>query len=135
MLERAATFAPEWKHILEAVESEAASATPAPREWRREGRVSIRGEGSGETAFALGKRKTSTARVWVSPVDKGNHLGRMIVNGREHVDYFPQTCAATAVTPLLLTGMSGKYNVNVRVQGGGLSGALWEKRGLVSHLM
>lgn len=67
---------------------------------------------------ATGRRKTSIARVSMSP---GN--GQIIVNEKSLASYFPrETLQMMIRQPLELTGMSGKYNITAKVVGGGLSG-------------
>ncbi|HKJ47306.1 MAG TPA: 30S ribosomal protein S9 [Balneolales bacterium] len=66
----------------------------------------------------IGRRKTSTARVYIKP---GN--GEIIVNKKKLEDYFPLKNHQIAATlPLALTEMTGKYDIIVTVSGGGLSG-------------
>ncbi len=65
--------------------------------------------------YATGKRKTSIARVYVTPGS-----GRISVNGREFEDYFPVLALrAIAVQPLALTGKRQAVDVEVNVSGGG----------------
>jgi small subunit ribosomal protein S9 len=65
--------------------------------------------------YATGKRKTSIARVYVTPGS-----GRISVNGREFDDYFPVLALrAIAVQPLTLTGKRQAVDVDVNVTGGG----------------
>jgi small subunit ribosomal protein S9 len=67
--------------------------------------------------YATGKRKTSIARVHVTPGS-----GRILVNGREFEEYFPVLAMrATAVQPLILTGKRQSVDVDVNVSGGGPS--------------
>ena len=67
--------------------------------------------------YATGKRKTSIARVHVTPGS-----GRILVNGREFEEYFPVLAMrATAVQPLILTGKRKSVDVDVNVSGGGPS--------------
>ncbi len=65
--------------------------------------------------YATGKRKTSIARVFVTPGS-----GRILVNGREFEEYFPVLALrAAAVQPLVLTGKRQSVDVDVNVKGGG----------------
>jgi len=65
--------------------------------------------------YATGKRKTSIARVFVTPGS-----GRIFVNGREFEEYFPVLALrAAAVQPLVLTGKRQSVDVDVNVSGGG----------------
>jgi small subunit ribosomal protein S9 len=68
--------------------------------------------------YATGRRKTSIAKVWLT---LGS--GKVVINGRELKDYFPQPVLQILATrPLALTGSDSRFNVNVIVEGGGLSG-------------
>jgi len=65
--------------------------------------------------YATGKRKTSIARVYVTPGS-----GRINVNGRDFEEYFPVLALrAIAVQPLALTGKRQAVDVEVNVTGGG----------------
>ena len=67
---------------------------------------------------ATGRRKTSIARVNVSP---GN--GQITVNEEPVDSYFPrETLRMMIRQPLELTGMIGKLDVFAKVEGGGLTG-------------
>jgi small subunit ribosomal protein S9 len=64
---------------------------------------------------ATGKRKTSVARIFLTPGS-----GRIVVNGREFEEYFPVLALrAIAVQPLVLTGKRQSVDVEVNVRGGG----------------
>ncbi|UCD85588.1 MAG: 30S ribosomal protein S9 [Deltaproteobacteria bacterium] len=68
--------------------------------------------------YATGKRKTSIARVWLTPGD-----GKIIVNRRNMEEYFSRaTSRMIVLQPLKLTNTEGQYDILVNVQGGGLSG-------------
>lgn len=68
--------------------------------------------------YGTGKRKTSTARVYISPGS-----GEIIVNRRPLADYFPSEVQRTLIRyPLTLTDNVGKFDVRATVDGGGLSG-------------
>ncbi|HJW74589.1 MAG TPA: 30S ribosomal protein S9 [Thermoleophilia bacterium] len=70
------------------------------------------------TYAATGKRKTSVARVIISP-----GAGRMLVNGKELEAYFGRKVLQTvAVMPFETTRTSGKFDVKVNVYGGGPAG-------------
>lgn len=74
---------------------------------------------SGRTSFtAVGRRKTSVARVLLQP---GN--GNIIVNGAPVETHFPRATHQSFITlPLRLTNRLGSYNVLAKVTGGGISG-------------
>jgi small subunit ribosomal protein S9 len=77
------------------------------------------------TIQATGKRKSSIARVIVR---RGE--GRFEVNRRPLDEYFPREYLRTlARQPLLTAGYEGDVDVQVRVQGGGISG----QAGAVRH--
>lgn len=67
---------------------------------------------------ATGRRKSSVARVNLTP---GN--GTIKVNKRGFEDYFPrETDRITILEPLKVTNTMGKFDINVRVTGGGSTG-------------
>jgi small subunit ribosomal protein S9 len=67
---------------------------------------------------AVGRRKTSVARVYLRP-----GKGRWRVNGRTFEDYFPRAVLRqSAARPLVLTQTDGQFDVQVNVNGGGLRG-------------
>ena len=71
-----------------------------------------------EPVLSLGRRKTSVARITLT---EGN--GAIIVNGRESGDYFPITMQQFKLQqPFKLTDTVGKYDITVRVDGGGITG-------------
>lgn len=67
---------------------------------------------------ALGRRKTSTARVYLRPGS-----GEITVNKRTLEDYFPTEVRQRALTaPLDVTDLRGTFDVVVNTNGGGLTG-------------
>ena len=67
---------------------------------------------------SVGRRKTSTARVTLRPGS-----GEWKVNGRTLADYFPrETHRIRIEEPLRAAGVSGQFDILVRVNGGGLTG-------------
>jgi small subunit ribosomal protein S9 len=79
-----------------------------------------RGAGDGQRAAytAVGRRKTSVARVLLQP---GN--GAIIINGRPYQERFPRgTHQALITLPLRLTNRLGTVNLLAKVEGGGDSG-------------
>lgn len=67
---------------------------------------------------SLGRRKSSVARVIIS-----NGKGLYTINNRDIDDYFGRGILKMVVKqPLELLGIEGKYDINVNVNGGGLSG-------------
>jgi len=79
-----------------------------------------------ETIYrGTGRRKTSTARVIIQA-----GTGRVTVNGRDIENYFPvEIIRQEALRPLAETQTSGRVDVRVTVQGGGVSG----QAGAVRH--
>ncbi len=68
--------------------------------------------------YATGRRKTSIAKVTISP---GN--GQIIVNNKPVDVYFPrETLRMVIRQPIEIAGITGKYNIKATVKGGGLSG-------------
>ncbi|HEX8451992.1 MAG TPA: 30S ribosomal protein S9 [Longimicrobium sp.] len=71
-----------------------------------------------EQFHAIGRRKTSVARVYLRP---GN--GAWEINGRTIEDYLPRhVLRQSAQRPLVATENEGKFDVKVNVNGGGLRG-------------
>ncbi len=76
---------------------------------------------------ATGSRKTAGARIYVKP---GN--GAWLVNGRPLADYFRrENLVDICEEPLKAVDAVGKFDVKVRVRGGGLSG----QAGAVRHAL
>lgn len=66
----------------------------------------------------IGRRKTSVARVYMQ-----EGTGEIYINGRELKDYFTTGVLQYKVEqPFVITGTKGKYNVDVKVLGGGITG-------------
>ena len=73
---------------------------------------------SQETTYATGRRKTSTARVYLSE-GKGN----ILVNDIPLEEYFGREVAKIFVMqPLVLLDISSKFDIMVKVSGGGSFG-------------
>ena len=73
---------------------------------------------SQETTYATGRRKTSTARVYLSE-GKGN----ILVNDIPLEEYFGREVAKILVMqPLILLDISSKFDIMVKVSGGGSFG-------------
>ena len=69
--------------------------------------------------YGTGRRKSSVARVHLIP----NGSGVITVNGRDIDDYFGlETLKVIVRQPLELLGLTEKFDIVVRVQGGGVSG-------------
>ena len=68
--------------------------------------------------YGTGRRKSSVARVWLSPGD-----GKMVVNRRPLQEYFSRSTHQTlAAQPLKTIGVEGKFDLRANVTGGGLTG-------------
>lgn len=67
---------------------------------------------------AIGRRKTSTARVYLKP-----GKGEIVINNRPMAEFFPLLSHQNIVTqPLRVSETEGKFDVLVNVKGGGFSG-------------
>jgi small subunit ribosomal protein S9 len=68
--------------------------------------------------YATGRRKESTARVFLRPGS-----GTITVNQREFVNYFPsEALRVQVIQPLHLTETADKFDVLCTVDGGGITG-------------
>jgi small subunit ribosomal protein S9 len=73
---------------------------------------------STDVYYGTGRRKSSTARVYLRP---GN--GNITVNARSLDTFFGRKTARMIVRqPLELTELEGKFDITVRVSGGGTTG-------------
>jgi small subunit ribosomal protein S9 len=76
-------------------------------------------------AYATGKRKNAIARVWIKPGS-----GKILVNGRELKVYFARPVLQMIVNqPFAVADRNNQFDVEVLVNGGGLSG----QAGAVKH--
>ena len=67
---------------------------------------------------AVGRRKTSVARILLRA-----GKGEWTINGRPMAEYFPRKTHQMRVEePLQLTELDGRFDVQIRVRGGGLTG-------------
>jgi small subunit ribosomal protein S9 len=83
-------------------------------------------ENRGPYYYGTGRRKTAVARVRLYP----NGDGQITVNGREADVYFPrETLMQTVRSPLRLLELVSRFNISVKVVGGGVSG----QAGAVRH--
>ena len=68
--------------------------------------------------YGTGRRKSSTARVFMKA-----GKGTITINKRDIVEYFPRETAVMVVRqPLILVEMAEKFDFNITVAGGGISG-------------
>jgi small subunit ribosomal protein S9 len=75
--------------------------------------------------YGTGRRKTSTARVYLRPGS-----GAIKVNKREFENYFPNEALRMIINqPLRLTETVGKFDIYINVAGGGNAG----QAGAVRH--
>jgi small subunit ribosomal protein S9 len=72
-----------------------------------------------EMINAIGRRKASVARVYLTQGE-----GKIIVNGKEYKEYFPQAhIQGSIVAPYQAAQVDGNlYNLKVNVSGGGFKG-------------
>ena len=76
-------------------------------------------------AYATGRRKDATARVWLKPGS-----GKVIINGKDQEVYFARPTLRLIIDqPFTITDRQGQYDVIATVRGGGLSG----QAGAVKH--
>jgi small subunit ribosomal protein S9 len=72
-----------------------------------------------QSIIATGRRKTSTAVV---SLKEGN--GNIIINGKNIDDYFGGNIRhkQEAISPLLVTNLKSKLNIEIKADGGGITG-------------
>jgi len=71
-----------------------------------------------EVVNTLGRRKSAVARVYIS-----EGKGKITINKRDLNDYFPTGILQYVVLqPLNLLGVAGQYDINVNLDGGGITG-------------
>jgi small subunit ribosomal protein S9 len=69
--------------------------------------------------YGAGRRKTAVARVRLYP----NGDGHVIINGRDANEYLGrEVLASTVHSPMRAVELDGRFNVSVKVVGGGVSG-------------
>ncbi len=65
-----------------------------------------------------GRRKTAVAQVRLTPGG-----GAIIINGKPYDEFFPRSVNQQAVIkPLAIVQCQDKYNISIKVSGGGVSG-------------
>lgn len=100
--------------------ADAAAIAKSPAAPLREQELDAQGR-----AYATGRRKDATARVWVKP-----GTGKVIVNGKDQEVYFARPTLRLIINqPFAITEREGQYDVIATVKGGGLSG----QAGAVKH--
>ena len=76
-------------------------------------------------SYATGKRKNAIARVWIKP-----GKGKITINGRDQEIYFARPVLRMMIAqPLQIADRLGQFDVDVTVEGSGLSG----QAGAVRH--
>ncbi len=76
-------------------------------------------------SYATGRRKESTARVWIKP-----GKGEITVNGKKVIEYFARPVLRMLLAqPFLVSDRHNQFDVVCTVAGGGLSG----QAGAVRH--
>ena len=71
-----------------------------------------------DTIHTIGRRKASVARIYLA---KGK--GKIIVNGKDFKEYFPlETLQYKLNQPFNVIDQEGKFDVKVKVNGGGING-------------
>ncbi len=98
----------------------AAIATPSADTVVYERKVDAQGR-----SYATGKRKNAIARVWIKP-----GKGKITINGRDQEVYFARPVLRMMIAqPLQVADRLGQFDVDVTVEGSGLSG----QAGAVRH--
>jgi small subunit ribosomal protein S9 len=78
------------------------------------------GKAGGKYFYALGRRKTSIAQVRIYPASS---KGEFKVNGKDLVQYLTiKRFQTAALSPLVRLGLEEKFDVSVKVFGGGING-------------
>jgi small subunit ribosomal protein S9 len=68
--------------------------------------------------WGTGRRKTAVARVRLVPGE-----GSMVINGRTPEEHFGGVLAESQLfLPFRVTGTEGRFNVTIKVEGGGITG-------------
>jgi small subunit ribosomal protein S9 len=68
--------------------------------------------------WGTGRRKTAVARVRLIPGE-----GSMVINGRTPEEHFGGVLSDSQLfLPFRVTGTEGRYNVTIKVEGGGVTG-------------
>lgn len=71
-----------------------------------------------DTCHAVGKRKTSIARIWVKP-----GKGLITINKKPMEEYITREVDKILIRqPLVLTDTLSRYDIQISVRGGGISG-------------
>ncbi len=85
----------------------------------------------GTQYYGTGRRKEATARVFLRP-----GTGKIVVNDRAFDDYFPNKMVKMIIRqPLALTETADKFDLFVRVSGGGPTGQAGAMRHGISRAL
>ena len=99
---------------------------PAEEAVVREPKIDAQGR-----SYATGKRKNAIARVWIKP-----GKGKITINGRDQEVYFARPVLRMMIAqPMELTDRAGQFDVDVTVQGSGLSGQAGAIRHAISKAL
>ncbi len=86
---------------------------------------------SAVTYIGTGRRKKSTARVFMTP-----GTGVITVNGKTLEEYLPQATLRMIVnSPLVLTETVGQFDIKINVRGGGYTGQAGAMRHGISRAL
>ena len=84
-----------------------------------------------KAVHTVGKRKTSVARAYVKPGQ-----GKITINKLDIDDYYIRATSKMVINqPLELTDSVGKLDININVNGGGLSGQAGAIRHAISRAL
>lgn len=101
--------------VLEAVKEEKVSAAKEKDENLPAGKA------GGKYFYALGRRKTSIAQVRIYPM--AGKTAEFKVNGKDLTQYLTiKRFQTAALSPLTALGLEGKFDISVKVFGGGING-------------
>ncbi|KAL1755621.1 ribosomal protein S9 [Schizophyllum commune] len=74
-------------------------------------------------SYTVGRRKTSSARVWMIPTAPPVTTSTILVNNLPLSEFFPLPIDRERITrPLKVAGVLGAYNIFTLVRGGGTTG-------------
>lgn len=79
----------------------------------------------------IGRRKTSIARIYLTP-----GKGKIVVNNRDYKEYFQSEILQTIINqPFAVIEGAGKFDVNINVKGGGITGQAQAIRMAISRAL
>lgn len=99
-------------------------ATPAQSDAAISGKHSDAGgsEKKAKYYYGLGKRKTAVAQAFLHESEKSTEANAT-VNGKKYIQYFPMlTHQNVVLAPLKLAGLLNKFEIRIKVGGGGMKG-------------